>query len=126
MLTIEQKKAICEEYKDRSNKVEEIAKRYGIYRHTVVNIAVEMGAEQRRPRKKQDAAVKTCPKCRKTIDIKGAYFCCFCGADIRSNKELLIDRINTSMRKIKFLPEDMRDEIQHLFIDIKTELSKEG
>lgn len=47
MITLEQKKAICEEYKDRSNKVEDIAKRYGILRGNVAHIAVEMGAEPR-------------------------------------------------------------------------------
>ena len=131
MFTLEQKKAICEEYKDRSNNVEDIATRYGVGRGTVARIAVEMGAEPRRTKmygrefKKQGKTGRTCPKCRKTIDVKGALYCCFCGADIRSNKELLIERINVSMRKTVFLPEDARDEMQRLFVDIKTELSKE-
>jgi hypothetical protein len=43
MLTQEQKMAICEEYKDRRNKVEDIAQKYGIERGKVTHIAVEMG-----------------------------------------------------------------------------------
>lgn len=43
MLTQEQKAAICEEYKDRKNKVAEIAERYGILRGQVAHIAVEGG-----------------------------------------------------------------------------------
>lgn len=128
MLTLEQKKAICEEYKDHSKKVDEIAKRYNIGRTIVAHTAIEMGAEPRRARvsrKKQGATVRTCPKCRKTIDIKGAKFCCYCGADIRSNKELLIERLNNAMRTIRYLPESERDAIQQLFLDIKAELSKE-
>ena len=123
-LTQEQKYAICEEYKDSSNKVEAIAKRYGIYRYDVVNIAVELGAELRRP-KKRGATVRICPKCRKSIDVKGARFCYFCGADIRSNKEQLIERIHNAIGHIRFLPESMRDETQRLYLDIKAELSKE-
>ena len=134
MITLETKKAICEEYKDSSKNVDDIAKRYNVTRGVVAHIAVEMGAEPRRskaygqahPRKKARATVRTCPKCRKTIDIKGASFCCFCGTDIRSNKELLIERINNAMRKTVLMPEGIRDEMQRLFVDIKTELSKEG
>lgn len=47
MLTQEQKAALCEDYKDRRNRVEDIAKKYGIMRASVANIAVEMGAEPR-------------------------------------------------------------------------------
>lgn len=126
-LTLEQKKALCEEYKDHSINVNEIAERYGISRSRVSNIVVKMGEQLRRPKlKKRGATVRTCPKCRKAIDVKGAKFCCFCGADIRSNKELLIERITNAMRKTILLPEDARDEMQRLFLDIKTELSKEG
>jgi len=69
--------------------------------------------------------VRTCPKCRKTVDVKGARFCCFCGADIRSNKELLIERIHNAMSVLMLLPNSHRDEIQRLFLDIKAELGKE-
>lgn len=131
MITLEEKKKICEEYKDRSNKVDEIAKRYGILRADVAHIAVEMGAEPRTKgygqarKKKRGATVRTCPKCHKAIDIKGARFCYLCGADIRSNKELLIDRIHKAMRLLTLMPEGTRGEMQGLLLDIKSELSKE-
>ena len=130
-LTIEQKKAICEEYKDHSINVNEIAERYGLSRGEVAHIAVELGAEPRRAkvyggsRKKRTATVRACPKCRKIINVKGAKFCCFCGEDIRNNKELLIERVSKAMATIKFIPESLRDETQILFMDIIEELSKE-
>jgi tRNA(Ile2) C34 agmatinyltransferase TiaS len=129
MLTIEQKKAIYEDYKDRSKTVEEIAKKYGIGNTAVSHIAVgEMGAEPRMPKrygmkvKRYSATARACPKCRKSIDVKGAKFCCFCGADIRTNKELLIERIENAMPDILHLPFNMRDGAQQLFVDIIKEL----
>lgn len=123
--TQEERQAIFEAYKDRNKTLENIAKEFEINRGAVVRIAVAMGAELRRPRKNSIATGKLCPKCHKHIDIKGTLYCCFCGADIRSEKELLIDRINSVMRKTVLCPEAIRDELQRLFVDIKTELSKE-
>lgn len=125
--TQEERQAMLEAYNDRSKSVEKIAEELGVPRGTIERIAVEMGAELRRPRKNKKEGIngKTCPKCHKKIDVKGALYCCFCGADIRSEKELLIFRINSAMRKTMLLPEGVRDEMQRLFVDIKTELSKE-
>ena len=127
-LTQEQRQAIFEAYKDRSKAVAKIAEEYGISRTSLVRLVFEMGAEPRREKacKKNKIKIgKTCPKCHKTIDVKGALYCCFCGADIRSDKELLIDRINSAMRKTILCPEGIRDELQTLYVDIKKELSKE-
>lgn len=127
MLTQEQKQAIYEDYKDRSKKVGDIAQKYRIMRGEVARIAVEMGAEPRKAKtfgvsRKAGAAVRKCPKCHKVIEVKGARFCCFCGMDIRSNKERLIERIEGAMPVIAHLPANMRDDAQQLFIDIIKEL----
>lgn len=127
-LSQEERQAIFEAYNDRSKSVAKIAKEYGISRTSLVRCVFEMGAKPRREKackKNKEKIGKTCPKCHKTIDVKGALYCCFCGADIRSEKELLIERINNAMRKTMLLPEGARDEVQRLFVDIKTELSKE-
>lgn len=123
--TQEERQAIFGAYRDGSDTLENIAKEYGTHRGSVVRIATEMGAELRRPRKNSITTGKLCPKCHKHIDVKGAKFCCYCGADIRSDKELLIDRINSAMRKTILCPEGIRDELQTLYVDIKKELSKE-
>lgn len=125
IFTEAERQAIFEAYNTRGKSLESIAKEFGSNRGTIYRIAVQMGAERRKPRKDNIKIGKTCPKCHKTIEVKGALFCCFCGADIRSNRELLIDRINGAMRKTILCPEAIRDEMQRLFVDIKTELSKE-
>ena len=129
-LTQEQKKALCEDYKDRSKTVGEIAAKYGIARSCVAQIAVELGTEPRcaarygQPRERKDRVqtARRCPKCHKTIDVKGARFCYFCGTDIRTGRELLIDRVKRSMPFIHHLPANMRDDMQRLLLDIIKEL----
>lgn len=125
-ITKEAKQAICEEYKDRSKTVGEIAEKFGIGRASVARIAVEMGAEPRKAKaygkKRNGEAARVCPKCRKTIEIKGAKFCCFCGSDMRSNKELLIERIEHAAPVLLHLPENMRDDMVKLLNDIIGEL----
>jgi hypothetical protein len=63
-----------------------------------------------------------CPKCKKSIDVKGAKFCCFCGSDIRSNKERLIERVEFAFADIQHMPQAARDNMQQLFIAIINEL----
>ena len=127
MLTQEQKAALCEDYKDRRNKVVDIATKYGVTNSVVCRVAVEMGAEPRLAKKygKKLAKTtqKTCPKCKKTVDVKGAKFCCFCGSDIRSDKEKLIARIENAFADISFMPHSARDNMQQLFLDIIKELN---
>lgn len=128
MLTPAQKQEIYELYQDPSNKVGDIAKAYKIDRGDVCKIAKSLGAEGRYKMsgtRSVKAKAKICPVCRKATDLKGARYCPYCGSDIRSKKELLIDRISKAMKTTSYLPESCRDEIQKLFVDIKEELSKE-
>lgn len=117
-LTEEQKLQLLKDY-NAGVRVSAIADTLGIAKSSVSRIAQAMGASARL--KVRDIA-KICPKCRKHIEVKGAKYCCFCGADIRSTKELLVERITNSMSKLKYLPDDARDEMQKLLIDIKNEL----
>lgn len=119
-LTEDQKLQLLKDYND-GVRVSAIADALGITKSSVSRIAQAMGASARKTKKVRDI-YKICPKCHKHIEVKGAKFCCFCGADIRSNKELLVERITSSMTKLKYLPDDARDEMQKLLIDIKNEL----
>lgn len=116
---------IYEEYLNPDNRVEDIAKRYNITTSYVTQVATRLGAEPRRPRGPRGGN-KQCPKCRKKIQVKGAKFCCFCGADIRSSKDILIERIDKARTVVSLLPESARDEVMKLFTDMVTELKKES
>ena len=126
MITQEERQKIFEEYCDRNITTTEIAERHSLRRSEIAHIAVEMGAEPRSKKAygKHKQHLHVCPKCRKRIDVKGAKFCCFCGTDIRSEKDLLIERINKAFEIIPFLPEAERDELQKLFLDITAQLKK--
>lgn len=105
-------------------RVSDIAEMYGVNHSTVSSVAKALGATFRRPKVKLTGSNKVCPNCKKAIEVKGAKFCCFCGADIRSPRELLIARIESVMPKLKFLPESDRDDMHKLLIEIRNELSK--
>lgn len=105
--------------------VRDIAEMCGVTASSVSRIAKNMGAPVRRPKIKVGQTAKTCTVCKKVIEVSGAKFCCFCGTDIRSPRELLIARLESAMPKLKFLPESDKDEMHTLFVDIRNELRKE-
>lgn len=124
----ETRRAIYRDYLDRTNKVEALEQKYGVPRSAIARIAVEQGAPPRyskRYGKKRGAnTAKICPKCRKTIDINGAKFCCYCGADMRSERELLAEKVEKVMAFIRFLPQTERDEVQQILLSVIEELKK--
>jgi rRNA maturation endonuclease Nob1 len=116
-MDIETKRLIYEAYIDPTLKVSDIAKQYGVCNTTVANIAVELGATHRMP-KRPKASTSKCNNCRRRVDVKGAKFCPYCGNDLRGPAELLIERINSARGALSLLPESARDEFQTLFVDI--------
>ena len=134
-LTPQQRQEILGLYNDSSVGVKSIAEAYSIDPSTVCRIAKQEGASLRKPgigvaREKKFKhtipVVKTCGTCKKKVELPGAKFCPYCGTDIRSPKEMLIQRIVAFAPKVRYLPENCRDELQNLLIDVKNELAKEA
>ena len=133
-LTPQQRKEILELYNDGSVGVKEIGESYSINPSTVCRIAKEEGATGRtktgvtreRKSRRTTPTVKTCGACKKKVELVGAKFCPYCGTDIRSPKEMLIQRVIAFAPKVRYLPENCRDELQNLLIDVKNELAKEA
>lgn len=125
-MTNETKKEIYEAYIN-GEKVTDIAKKHDMWAADVSRIAISMGAQPRRtlkPRERKEEIIKTCPKCHRKIALKDAKFCCYCGADMRTEKDRLIERIRKGMELISLLPSEARDEVQQLLIDVEKELRK--
>ncbi len=119
--------AILEEYQNRENKVGDIAARYGIGRKDVTHIVIEQGGEPRRPNaigKRGGDKQKTCPHCRRRIAVQDAIYCCYCGGDMRSKRDLLVERAKRACGLIQFLPNNARDEMQQLLLDVIKELKE--
>lgn len=118
----ERKQAIYEAYIN-GDKIKDIAKRFGVTNSYISQVAKKMGAPARQgmpPR----GGKKTCPKCHRKIEVKDAKFCCFCGADIRSAKDILIERVRKASELISFLPAHAQDELRDVICDVIAELKK--
>lgn len=125
-MTNEMKKEIYEAYVN-GEKVTDIAKKHDMWAADVSRIAISMGAQPRRelkPRQRKKEIAKTCSHCHRKIALKDAKFCCYCGADLRTEKDRLIERIHKGMELMSLLPSEARDEAQRLFVDIEKELRK--
>lgn len=120
IITEETRQEICRDYQDKTITLDQMYEKYRLPKARIAKIAVEMGAAPRREKAwgSRNGSCKKCPKCRNTIDVKGAKFCCYCGSDLRSEKELLIERIENAFKVIQLLPQTQRDEMQQLFLEV--------
>lgn len=81
----------------------EVAEQIGVSRQTVVNVCHHYGIDlpkrsKKSPEKKtKHAATKKCPICKAHNNPLNTKFCCMCGADIRSEADILIEKLNKSM-----------------------------
>ena len=120
---------ILAEYQDRSVKVKDIERKYHIDTVSMGKILKENGIPYRRPnmagKRNSQGGAKRCPKCHKHIQIKGAKFCCFCGADIRSQGELLIEKQTAILSVIELIPQNSRDEVRDTVLETIAYLEKE-
>ena len=85
----------------------EIAAKYHIHKTTPGRIAKEAGYPGRR---QKIANERKCKNCRMKINVKGARFCPFCGADLRTESEILVEKLENTTRLFRFLPENCRDD----------------
>lgn len=113
-MTNEIKKQILDDYNNHEIKVHDIYAKYHISGNQLGAIITEMGGQYRHPNKtgSKNKKIKICPKCHRKIEIKGAKFCCFCGSDIREEKDLIIEKLQSIYANIILLPAEIRDETQ--------------
>ena len=67
---------------------------------------------------------KRCPVCKTKANPAKARFCCMCGADIRSSKEICIERLSVALGNVAFLPDGVRDETVEIIREAMNELKK--
>ena len=106
-ISAETKLMIVEDYKNGLTTVE-IGDKYGIAYTSVSYYAKRAGVPLRQQRgKKKDA--KTCPRCKRPIELDGARFCPYCGNDIRNENEKLAEELDKLTRLYQYIPENERD-----------------
>ena len=118
-MTEEIKRALLKDYENKSITVGEIAEKYGVGRAAVARIAVEQGGQPRCAKKygkRHGVKNKVCPKCKKLIEVQDARFCYYCGSDIRSNRDILIEKNERLLQEITQLPVNIRDEFRNVLL----------
>lgn len=95
-------------------KPQAIAKALEMPSSSVYNILERYGLHERKPGKKKTkkpvAKVK-CPKCGATGHPTGARFCFKCGADIRTEGDILIEQMTDMYDVINMLPAVQADKL---------------
>lgn len=126
-MTEETKREIAALYADKNTRVVDIAATYKISNGRCKQIALEMGCK---PRQKthvfKDTKIKKCPKCKRAIEISGARFCPFCATDIRSEREILSERVTWLWQIVGVIGANDRDKARNIINDVISFLKKEG
>lgn len=113
-------KQICEQYAN-GEKVSVIAKQFNASTSYVSRLANQQGL---RRKTRVDGVAKVCPKCHKSIPIKGARFCPFCASDIRSSKDIALEKVCSIRKFVMLLPDSCRNEFDEALNMVVKELSK--
>lgn len=108
-LTEETKRTLIDLYENSDLTIAQIAERVGVSPNSVSNTVSRLGYPLRRP-KNAKAKNKKCPKCKRQVDVKGARFCPYCGGDLRSENELLAERLEQILDHVGLIPDSRRDE----------------
>lgn len=98
---------ICECYR-KGEKPMEISKSLGVHSTTIYRVLTRNGLYT--PRKNNPKSIK-CPKCKCQINyILGAKFCYKCGADIRDEGDILIDKLSSVCSTAALFPSSEADK----------------
>ena len=122
--SVDKKREIIDMYNDKSIKVSEILDTYNISNGTLnrllraekVPFRVEKAAGKR-----TNVKIKRCHICGKSVMIKDASYCPFCGADVRSKSEKLTFKLAELWNIIypNFRKYEEKEEARKLFEEIK-------
>ena len=126
-LTEDTKREICAEYRNRNIHVADIRARYKLSSTQLKTIIDEAGIEPRNKglwgsQRNGSNSPKICPKCKKTVDNKNARFCWNCGADVRSERQILIEKIDKICTFVEHIPHMCRDEYITTLNEVRKEL----
>ena len=112
MFTQEQINEILRMYKEGTS-LTEIATLFGTTNSHISYIANSNGLRRQTAHNfAKTKSTKRCPKCHKDIDIKGARFCPFCATDIRSSRDIAVEKLYAIRKMVILLPENCRNEFE--------------
>lgn len=108
---------IIKAYVDEKRSVDSIANEFKCAASTITKIMKRNGIATRRPGKKTTKLV--CNHCRREIDLKDISFCPYCGKDIRTEEQLLIEDLQNSLGIIATsqVPSNSKDKIRNSLLE---------
>ena len=108
-ITPEQTEFIISAYKD-GVKIKDIAETVGKTEPSIRRLLDREGVRTMAPRKSVTKTSEViCSNCRAKGHYKGAKFCYKCGADIRTEADILRERLGKLVGDFTFLPDSIRD-----------------
>lgn len=121
---IGKKKEIVAMYSDKSIPVSEILETYRISWKVLSRILKEEAVPFRSPKaagKRSNVKLDKCPVCHKSLMAKDARFCCWCGSDVRSEGDKLLDKLAELWTYIyPRIDYDTKEEAKKIFNDVIT------
>lgn len=108
-ITPEQTEFIINAYKE-GVEIKDIAESVGKTAVSIRRCLDREGVREMVPRKtKTKVSDVKCPNCRATGHYKGAKFCYKCGADIRTEADILREKLGKLVADFVYLPDSVRD-----------------
>lgn len=131
ILAKETEQAIVEKYV-AGEKAQQIQIDLGVSGATMYDVLRKNNVEPRRkgnyPKggyQKKKAKTRRCPHCKANNNPAGAKFCCMCGADIRSEADIVLEKLDKAMTIcIRFLPTNLTEEVVDAMRQAKQQIER--
>lgn len=105
-------------------KYSEIAELVGVTPKAVSNQVTRLGISNRK-KCERTVKIKKCPKCNKKLPHE-SKFCMFCGADVTSKEDVLLNKLETVFKATQFIPETVRNDCVNILREVRDYLVEAG
>jgi hypothetical protein len=132
-LTREKEQQVIEMYR-AGEKAHTIQKELGISGAIMYDVLRKNNVEPRRKgnyhkggHKKKKAKTRRCPVCKANNNPANARYCCMCGADIRNEADIVLEKLDKAMTVcIKLLPTDSTEAVLDAMRQAKKLIEREA
>lgn len=110
--TEEEKTAIINDYTSGNMTFKDISAKH----HMTSNMLNVFLDENRVPRKRKQSTTKKCGHCGAKVELRDAKFCPFCGHNIMTESEQLIEELRDKISLLELLPSTERDDFRNVLL----------
>lgn len=110
--TEEERTAIINDYTSGNMTFKDIIAKYHMTSNTL-NVFLD---ENHVPRKRKQNITKKCGHCGAKVELRNAKFCPFCGHNIMTESEQLIEELRDKISLLELLPSTERDDFRNVLL----------